>query len=226
LPTVRRNYVRLVPFLLSLTAVAASCDDGGDKDAKGSDKSGKDAKSEDDAKGDDKAAAADAKAADAKDDGDAKKAENDGPDPCALLAETKLREVAKIPEAATMEVGVDKFTKQLCQYKWKNPDETKRFSGRVDVAIPKRSFADAGSAKAGYDKSLEELAKAMTTGGKKPEFEAVEGIGDAASWYAGLAQLSVVSGNRLFHVSISQMGNDKAAALALAKDVAKAILAT
>lgn len=114
--------------------------------------------------------------------------------------------------------------KEVCQYEWQLPGEKKRFTTKVDVAIPRRPLPNVDSAKAAYAKSLEELAKAMTTDGKAPEFEAVDGVGDEASWYASMKQLSVRNDEALFHISISQATDDKAAALALAKSLAAAVI--
>lgn len=148
----------------------------------------------------------------------------DAPDPCALLSKDDLIRVAKVPADLEVKVGVGKFMKQLCEYEWRLPGEKKLFSTKIGVAIPKRPLADAEAAKAAYKKSLDELAKAMATNGKPPEFEAISGVGDEASWYASMKQLSVRKDDALFHVSVSQAKDDKPAALALAKSLAEAII--
>lgn len=152
------------------------------------------------------------------------KGKAEGPDPCALLSKEDLVRVAKVPADVEVSIGTGKFMKELCEYQWKLPGEQKLFSTKVGVAIPKRPLPDAKSAKAAYTRSLEELAKAMTTNGKPPELETIEGVGDEASWYASMKQLSVRKDDALFHISISQSKDDKPAALALAKSLADAVI--
>ena len=158
-----------------------------------------------------------------KDEG-AKNAKAATPDPCALLSKEDLVRIAKIPADVEVSMGTGKFMKEVCEYQWKLPGEAKLFSTKVSVAIPRRPLPDVKSAKAAYTKSLEELAKAMTTNGKAPEFEPTKGVGDEASWYASMKQLSVRKDDALFHISITQSKDDKPAALELAKALADAVI--
>lgn len=159
-----------------------------------------------------------------KDGGSKPKAKAGAPDPCALLSKEDLVRVAKVPADVEVSMGTGKFMKEVCEYQWKLPGEAKLFSTKVSVAIPRRPLPDAKSAKAAYTKSLEELAKAMTTNGKAPEFEPMAGVGDEASWYASMKQLSVRKDDALFHISITQSKDDKPAALELAKALADAVI--
>lgn len=161
----------------------------------------------------------------AKEDAPKAKTKADAPDPCALLSKEDLMRVAKVPADVEVTMGTGKFMKEVCEYQWKLPGEQKLFSTKVSVAVPRRPLPNAKSAEAAYSKSLDELAKAMTTNGKAPEFETVEGVGDQASWYAGMKQLSVRKDEALFHISVTQAKDDKPAALALAKALAGAVIA-
>lgn len=155
----------------------------------------------------------------------AEAATSEGPDPCALLSESKLIEAAKIPSDASVEIGVGRFMKELCEYQWKTPGESRRYSGKVGVAIPKQALANSAAAEAAYDQSLRGLAEAMTTNGVPPELLTVDGVGDEASWYPAQRQLSVRAGAQLFHVSVSLPNEDGQVPFELAKAIAGAILA-
>jgi hypothetical protein len=76
----------------------------------------------------------------------------------------------------------------------------------------------------GFTEGIQKLQAAMKAGDKLPEMTPIEGVGADASWYASMKQLSVRKGAVVFHLTISKMGNDKAAALTLAKALSTAMV--
>ena len=139
-------------------------------------------------------------------------------DPCSLLSEDKLRELAEIDAEQPVEIGADKFLKTVCTYKWdKLRTDGSKMLARVGVSVPGRAPETVEAATAKFKKALESTAKSM--GGS---YEAVEGIGDEAAWNGSLRQVAVRQGKNIAFFDVNAF-TEKPANRAFAEEIAKAI---
>lgn len=136
------------------------------------------------------------------------------------------------PNAAEIEERSGEAMMEYMQKKMVGEDVKRpsfRTTDEVSLTLYEPEFESPDAAMASFDSSMKMLSEGITSSHEDVEvtFQAnltpVEGVGDKAMWAAKMRQLSVVNGNRIFHVSVNtgaELEADLEKAKAVAKDVA------
>ncbi len=101
-------------------------------------------------------------------------------------------------------------------------------SNEVTLTLYEPVFDDAAKARSAFDGAMKRLSEGITSSREDVEitFQAdltpVEGVGEKAMWAPKLRQLSVVDGNRMYHVGVDT-GSDLEAEMEKAKEIAQAV---
>lgn len=110
----------------------------------------------------------------------------------------------------------------------KVPMPDMRTNDEVSLTISGSRFETAAAAASDFQSAMKSLNQGVSasSGGQTFTFQAhttpVEGVGDQAQWSAKMHQLSVQSGNHIFHVTV-RMHSDAAKDLPKAKELATAV---
>lgn len=103
-----------------------------------------------------------------------------------------------------------------------------RTTDEVTLTLTHPPFKDADAALAGFDSAMKTLTEGVTAtrDGVSATIQAdgtpVAGVGQKAMWVPKFRQLSVVDGNRMFHLGVNT-GSDRDAELEVAKEIARKV---
>ncbi len=139
------------------------------------------------------------------------------------------------PNAAEIEANTASAMSDYMQRKMKGEDvkmPSFRTENEVSLTLYQPEFDSPQKAVASFDTAMKRLSDGVTASHKDVEmtFQAdvtpVDGIGRKAMWAARLRQLSVVEGNRIFHITVNtgaDLNEDLEKAKSVARDVARAL---
>lgn len=139
------------------------------------------------------------------------------------------------PDAAERQAQQQAAMMEYMQRKMQGEDvqmPSFRTANEVSLTLYAPPFDDAASALRSFDNAMKRLAQGITTEVNDEEYtfqadlEPVDGVGDKAAWVPRMSQLSVVSGNHIFHVGVNTGAEDdgdletaKALAVAIAGEL-------
>ena len=137
------------------------------------------------------------------------------------------------PNAAELEAQTQEKMSEYLAAKMRGEDvdmPSFRTSDEVSLSLYQPAFDSAADARRSFDASMKRLSEGITGSHEDVEitFQSdltpVAGVGDAAMWAADMHQLSVVAGNRIFHLVVNT-GAELDAELAKAREVAGQVAA-